>query len=212
MLRALGLGLPTLRLHATAGRTAAVGTLDGAPFPAMGVWASRCSFRRRADGGLTIADGGFREEHDVGWESLRNGPRFLPALAHFWRQTHLRLRADSFPAPRVDACPAPSPARLHAALAELSAMFPSLPPPTLQEAWAGFIDVTPDMLPVVDAGALDGLAIMAGFSGHGLGLAPSAGRLGAALAMRDGGAAEEARPFRLERFTESWWVGPESLV
>ena len=81
-------------------------------------------------------------------------------------------------------------------------------------ARAGFIDVTPDMVPVIDGAALDGLVLMTGFSGHGLGLAPSAGRLGAELATQrpSEAALAEAHPFRLARFDESWWIGPESLV
>lgn len=230
MLRAHGLDLPTLRLHATAGKTSpivpaassdvsdrsdgSVGS-DGAgagSFPSAGVWAKGCSFRLRLDGRLTIADGGFREEHDFGLESLICGTRFLPALSHFWRQTNLRFRSESFPSPREDACPVPNPNRLQAALTELAELLPALPPLRIEEAWAGFLDVTPDMLPVMDASALEGVTVMAGFSGHGLGLAPAAGRLGAALAMREEGADDEVQDFRLGRFRETWWIGPQSLV
>lgn len=211
MLRSHGLNFPTLRLHATAGTASVVEPMT-ATFPSAGVWAKRCSFRMRPDGHLTIADGGFREEHDVGWETLLNGPRFLPALTHFWRQTNLRLRRNSFPRPRPDACPAPNSARLASAVREFSHLFPAAPPLKIERSWAGFIDVTPDMVPVMDSDALKGLTIMAGFSGHGLGIAPGVGRLGAAMAMDQPGARQEAYDFRLGRFSDSWWVGPQSLV
>ena len=42
----------------------APGPGDG-PFPSCGVWADGCAFRLRPDGGLTLADGGLREEHDL---------------------------------------------------------------------------------------------------------------------------------------------------
>lgn len=82
------------------------------------------------------------------------------------------------------------------------------------EGWAGFIDITPDMVPVIDGSAVDGLVISAGYSGHGLGIAPAAGRLTADLALGQPGAAAEAEPFRLRRFDERppWEVVPSSLV
>ena len=115
----VGLSVPTLRLHATAGRTE---PLDGAtsaepyrpaaPFPSVGVWSGDVSFRLRKDGGLTIADGGRLEEHDIGVETLLHGWRFLPSLRQHYAVTHLKLRRDSFPVPRVDACPEPAQRRL----------------------------------------------------------------------------------------------------
>ena len=60
----MGVAVPSIRLHATAGRTAPLPAGDG-PFPSCGVWADGCSFRLRPDGGLTLADGGLREEHDL---------------------------------------------------------------------------------------------------------------------------------------------------
>ena len=82
--------------------------------------------------------------------------------------------------------------------------------PRLGSAWAGFIDVTPDMLPVVDR-PVSGLVLSTGYSGHGLGIAPAAGRVTASLAL-GGDLGEELRPFRLGRFRESWFVSVKGLV
>lgn len=93
------------------------------------MWAEGCSFRLRVDGSLTIADGGAMEEHDLAMESLRHGWRYLPHLRHFWRQINPKLRLDSFPAPKTDACPAPTMARLESALQEFGRMMPGRPVP-----------------------------------------------------------------------------------
>jgi glycine/D-amino acid oxidase-like deaminating enzyme len=49
---------------------------------------------------------------------------------------------------------------------------------TVERIWASYIDLTPDLLPVIDR--LDrprGLVLATGFSGHGFGMGPIAGRL-----------------------------------
>ena len=64
------------------------------------------------------------------------------------------------------------------------------------------IDVTPDAVPVISAvDALPGLVVATGFSGHGFGIGPAAGRLAADLAT---GAAPvvDPRDFRLSRFSD----------
>ncbi len=48
----------------------------------------------------------------------------------------------------------------------------------LAETWAGYLDQTPDALPVIEAvPGIDGLVLAFGFSGHGFALGPIAGRL-----------------------------------
>jgi glycine/D-amino acid oxidase-like deaminating enzyme len=214
----VGLSIPTLRLHATAGQTeplvpAARGASTGTPFPAVGVWAKGVSFRLRKDGGLTIADGGQLEEHDIGVETFLHGWRFLPLLRQHYACTHLKLRRDSFPTPRTDACPEPSEARLEFARENFGKLFPALPPLRMARSWAGFIDITPDMLPVIDNQAVEGLVLSTGYSGHGLGIAPAAGRLTADLALGIKSASVEAIQFRASRLTsESLWVAPDALI
>lgn len=85
-------------------------------------------------------------------------------------------------------------------------------PLRLAESWAGFIDITPDMVPVIDGSAIEGLVISTGYSGHGLGIAPGAGRLTAELALGVAEAEQEAAEFRAARFSESAWLAPQSLV
>ena len=59
---------------------------------------------------------------------------------------------------------------------------PALRDVELVETWSGMIDALPDVVPVLDrAGSIDGLWISTGFSGHGFGIGPGAGRVMADL-------------------------------
>ncbi len=70
----------------------------------------------------------------------------------------------------------------------------------LAETWAGYLDQTPDALPVIEAvSAVEGLALAFGFSGHGFALGPITGRLVRDLVFGNRpGLALEA--FRRDRF------------
>ncbi len=66
----------------------------------------------------------------------------------------------------------------------------------------GMIDVTPDAVPVISAvDDVPGLVVATGFSGHGFGIGPAAGRLAADLVT---GAAPlvDPAPFRFSRFSD----------
>ena len=68
------------------------------------------------------------------------------------------------------------------------------------ESWAGYIDMTPDQLPVIDRlDRPEGLVLATGFSGHGFGMGPIAGRLTAELVM-DGRASMDIAALRFARF------------
>ena len=80
------------------------------------------------------------------------------------------------------------------------------------EAWGGFIDSTPDARPVISAvDKLPGFFIAAGFSGHGFGLGPGAGRLAADLIAGDAPAVDP-HAFRYTRFTDGAKLRPSSWV
>ena len=70
----------------------------------------------------------------------------------------------------------------------------------IEERWAGVIDVTPDVVPVISpVKQIPGLFMSTGFSGHGFGLAPGAGKLMAEI-MCGENTCVDPTPFRLERF------------
>ena len=66
--------------------------------------------------------------------------------------------------------------------------------------WAGMIDVMPDGIPVISAvPELPGLVVATGFTGHGFGIGPGAGRLLADLVTGAAPTVDPA-PFRWSRF------------
>ena len=80
------------------------------------------------------------------------------------------------------------------------------------ERWAGMIDVMPDAVPVISAADnLPGLYIATGFSGHGFGIGPGAGKLVADMVAGDPTLVDPA-PFRLSRFTDGSNPRPHPLA
>lgn len=79
-------------------------------------------------------------------------------------------------------------------------LFPHLGEIALETAWSGRIDLTPDVIPIMD-NPMPGLFIAAGFSGHGFALGPSVGRQMAAW-IAQGRPMLDLAPFRLSRFND----------
>ena len=85
---------------------------------------------------------------------------------------------------------------------------PSLADVPFIESWAGMIDVMPDVVPVMDEVASHpGLFLATGFSGHGFGFGPGAGKVMANMVM--GQTAEhDLQRFRLSRFSDGSTIKP----
>ncbi|MGI9327386.1 MAG: NAD(P)/FAD-dependent oxidoreductase [Pseudomonadales bacterium] len=208
----LKVNLPQLTVRATVARTA----------PAAEIYAGNASLgeiaiRRRQDGGYTVASSS-TNEHFVGADSFRHFFRFLPALRASARFIRLRFGADivdrllpvrgwqedettPFEQTRV-LNPDPSAKALQAMRQGLTRRLPTLADVPFAEAWAGMIDVTPDVVPVMDAVAsYPGLFLATGFSGHGFGIGPGAGQVMADLVTGKTSAHDLTR-FRLSRFSD----------
>lgn len=214
----LSVDVPQLRVTGVVARLAP-GTkiLEGT------AWASDVAIRRRADGGYTVAHGSALE-HILTPDSLRLARKFLPAL----RQEHggIRLRlngrslgalreprtwaigsSSSFERERVLA-PTPSRRILSEIQRALGRRFPEIAGLPLVESWAGVIEASPDVLPIIaPVAAVPGLHIATGFSGHGFGIGPGAGELAARMLM-GGAAPAELAAFRLQRFFDGSAVRP----
>ena len=184
----LGIELPQLKVMNTVVRTE---PLTGGPDSAF--WAEDIAFRKREDGGYTIADGSLNIV-DIVPDSFRLALKFLPALRHQWRDLRLRLggrfnveagyarswaldEVTPFEKDRV-LDPVPHHRSVETVLSRAAAVFPVFSEAKMAQAWAGLIDVTPDAIPVISpVDSVPGFHIATGFSGHGFGIGPAAGRL-----------------------------------
>ncbi|BCH34963.1 D-amino-acid oxidase [Mesorhizobium sp. L-8-10] len=183
----LGLDLPQLNVMSTVLRTTSV---DNGPEEA--VWASNFALRKRQDGGYTLAS--TTSVVDIVPNSFRYARDFLPALWMGWRSLNFRLGGRFVEEARVptrwtmdeaspfEYCrvldPKPSKKSCEVALLNARKAFPVLDKAEIAQRWAGYIDVTPDAIPVISAvDAVPGFHVATGFSGHGFGIAPAAGKL-----------------------------------
>ncbi len=74
------------------------------------------------------------------------------------------------------------------------------------------IDVTPDAVPVISpVDEVPGFFIATGFSGHGFGIGPAAGRLVADLVAGDPTLVDPTN-FRYSRFTDGSVARPEASI
>jgi glycine/D-amino acid oxidase-like deaminating enzyme len=206
----LDVTLPQLKVLSTVMRTSPVnGGPDGA------VWVNSYGIRKRLDGGYTIANGGSHRA-DIVPDSFRFLPKFLPAMKMEWKALRIRVgkrfleewqqpgqlapdRETVFERVRI-LDPEPETWVNEKALAAVKATFPALQGATIAQHWAGMIDVTPDAVPVISpVEAVAGFFIATGFSAHGFGIGPGAGRLMADLVSGDTPVVDPT-PFRLSRF------------
>lgn len=207
-LKDLGLRLPQLKVMTSVLRTSPIA--DG---PATSVWCGGPSFRRALDGSYIIGNGNSNIVPIVP-DSFRFLRDFFPAFVK-GRQT-LKLRLNSrFLKEHAEASrrsspyenartldPAPDRRALRCSLEALQAQFPALASAKVIREWAGYVDVTPDAIPVISCvDQLPGLVIATGFSGHGFGIGLSAGELAANLVSNSTPIVDPAE-FRFSRFTD----------
>ena len=205
-----GVGLPALLVLGSVFRTK---PLPGGPETAAsgGIF----SFRKRLDGGYSIArrNASYAE---ITPDSFRLFFDFLPRLRTSYHELRLGLgrrfleeartkkrwaldETTPFEAVRV-LDPAPRDKVLAEAQVALPRAFPAFASMEVVQSWGGLIDVTPDAVPVIDrVDALPGFFLATGFSGHGFGIGPGAGRLMADLVAGDAPVVDPT-PFRFSRF------------
>lgn len=205
-----GVEFPQLKVLGSVFRTT---PMDG---PSQSVGTADWAFRKRADGGYTIAQRNNMLTPIVP-DSFRLLPKFAGSFVQHRRELSLRLDgrfAAEWRTPRRWALdgpspfeamrvldPAPSQASLAFGRKQLVRAFPGFARMQVAGSWGGLIDVTPDGVPVISAvQAVPGFHLASGFSGHGFGIGPGAGRLMADLVT---GAAPivDPTPFRFERFS-----------
>ncbi len=206
------IALPLLRIQNNVMRTTpARAVFEGA------IWADDLALRRREDGGYTVAHG-YQADFHVGPDTVRWMHEFMPAWRHEKNALTLRLSGHGlremmtrrhwslddttpFEATRV-MNPKPYRNVILETFTNLLRTFPALCDIGIAETWAGLIDVTPDAIPVISAvDGMPGFFLATGFSGHGFGIGPGAGRVTAELVTGETPAVDLA-PFRFRRFAD----------
>jgi glycine/D-amino acid oxidase-like deaminating enzyme len=210
--RNLRLTLPQLKVLAS------VMHIDGVDHgPESAALCSDFAFRKRADGGYTVT-GGTGAIADIVPDSIRFFRMFLPLAAAERRHTKIRFGRrflEEFRQPsrwQLDEVtpfehvrildPEASGRALDVGLDHLKSAFPAFNGAAIRHRWAGYIDATPDAIPVISTvDALPGFYIATGFSGHGFGIGPGAGRLMADL-VTGRHPIVDPNPFHFSRFSD----------
>ncbi|MCK5931970.1 MAG: FAD-binding oxidoreductase [Fulvimarina manganoxydans] len=211
-LRRHGIDLPVANVEGTALRTT----------PAPNVVEAGCvtgagyALRRRLDGSYTIAVPGHGVVN-LAPQGILYATKFREMMrAKIGKKLKYRLNGRFFNGP--DALggwdfdkispfekirimdPAPQKDLVKEAIDSLVADFPVFKGIEVAASWAGLIDTSPDLVPVIaNPDAVRGLTLATGFSGHGFALGPGAGRLASEMAMNETPFVE-INPFRLSRF------------
>ena len=220
--RAEGIAVPQLKVCGTVVRTAPCdGVLEGNLFDA------HFGIRRRDDGGYSVAHGSILH-HPITPSTLRWSLKYLPALLQEWKELRITFGKpffDELMMPKRWALDGVSPFEETRVLnppanervvrgirRNLDRVFPQLADVPIVESWAGMVETTPDVVPVIDAAdSLPGFYIATGFSGHGFGLGPGAGKVVAGL-LTSNATGIDIAPLRLSRFFDGSPIRPESAI
>jgi glycine/D-amino acid oxidase-like deaminating enzyme len=210
-----------LRMHAVSMPQASVRqtALRTGPAPDLGsaVYTPDFAMTRRLDGSYTIAVSG-RATLEITPQGIRYVRPFLPMFMKRLKAVEIGIGRSFFEGPdslrrwRLDRptpfeCirvldPAPDKRMLATITTRVRAMFPTVAEAGVVSSWGGYIDSTPDAVPVISAvDSIGGMFVAAGCSGHGFGAGPGFGHLAADLIACDA-ASVDPTPFRLSRFTD----------
>jgi glycine/D-amino acid oxidase-like deaminating enzyme len=220
--RSLGVSVPQLRVRGTVVRTApGPAVLDGNAFD------DRLGIRRRQDGGYTVAHGSILD-HPITPATFRYAFKFLPALKQEFKVLRLSIGKefiDEWRVPRqwpldgespfeetrvLD--PAPNPRTIRGIRENIDKLFPQLANTEIVETWAGMVETSPDVVPIIEeVRGIPGFSIATGFSGHGFGIGPGAGKAIAGMLTGDD-AGIDLSPFRLSRFFDGTPIRPQTSV
>jgi len=218
----LGISLPQLKVRGTVARTApAKSSIRG------NVFDDRIGIRPRQDGGYTVAHGTIID-HSITPTTFRYAFKFLPALKEELGSLRLSFGKDFFDELKMPKSwlldtespfeamrvlnPDPNPKVLAGIRKNLAATFPELANVEIIESWAGMVETSPDVVPIICAeDTLSGFFIATGFSGHGFGLGPGAGKAIAAMLTGDD-VGIDLSAFKLSRFFDGSPIRPYSAV
>lgn len=185
------------------------------------------TFTKRLDGGYTVSSA-LATKYEIMPDSLRLLPAFLPTLKNEWRSLNLSFGSTFFrsmalrrrwsadqvtPFEKIRILdPVPDSNLTDPILESIRTVYPFFRKARIAQHWAGQMDVMPDAIPVIaPADRVPGLFIASGFSGHGFGIGPAAGRLAADL-ITHVAPCVDPHEFRLSRFTDGSRIAPISGI
>ena len=184
--RSLGICVPQLKVKGTVARTNPVQTkINGTIFD------RQLSIRKRSDGGYTVAHGS-TFDHSITPSTLKYSTKYLRALINEFSVLRLSIGADfidELTAPQQWDLDKKSPFEMNRVLnpgpnqrtisqiqKKLGEVYPELRDANIVESWAGMVETTPDVVPVIThIDKIPGFYLSTGFSGHGFGIGPGAG-------------------------------------
>jgi glycine/D-amino acid oxidase-like deaminating enzyme len=219
--RSLGISVPQLKVRGTVARTNSVETkINGTIFD------RQVSIRKRTDGGYTVAHGS-TFDHAITPSSLRYSAKYLRALISEFSALKLSIGADfidELAAPKQWDLDKKSPFEMNRVLnpkpnkktisqiqKKLGEVYPELKNANIVESWAGMVETTPDVVPVIShIDTIPGFYLATGFSGHGFGIGPGAGSVISKLIQNKPTVDVEA--FRLDRFFDGSPIRIESGI
>ncbi|WP_313615689.1 FAD-binding oxidoreductase [Agrobacterium sp.] len=206
----MGIDLPILKILGSVARLSSVDGMSDMP-----VGASDFAFRKRLDGGFTVAQRNANIAA-VTPDSFRLFSDYMPSLIKTWRELALRINGEFVRELRIPRRwkpdemtpfeqvrildPDPTPKFVNGGVDNLQKALPAFRNARITKIWAGLMDVTPDAVPVISpVASLGGFYLATGFSGHGFGIGPGAGALMADL-ITGATPAVDPFPFRAQRF------------
>ena len=220
--RSLGIDVPQLRIRGTVARTApAEKFFNGTVFD------ERLGIRRRQDGGYTVANAAVLD-CPITPSSFRYFFKFVPALLQELKLIRLSIGkdfVDEWTTPRnwnLDEespfekmrvlNPEPTPGVLKGIRRNLDTVFPQLKDTPIVESWAGMIESSPDVVPIIDSiDSLPGFHVATGFSGHGFGIGPGTGKAVAGM-LTGADSGIDLSEFRLSRFFDGSPIRPQAGI
>jgi len=205
-----------VRFPQAAVRQSIVAVATGSLALADAFYSKSVSITRRGEGCHTLAISG-RARVDPTSQFLRFHREFVPMFLRRWRNLSpgglegLRSGHEGVSRWRLDR---PTPMErmrildpkvdvgaLRLTRQRAVALAPALGSAPVVGSWAGYVDSTPDGVPVIsEVPSTPGLVLAAGFSGHGFGIGPGAGRLISDIAT-GGAPLVDPLPYRLSRFS-----------
>lgn len=184
------------------------------------------TIRRRLDGGYSVGLTG-RGRLELSLQGLLHARQFWPTFRKRRRDLTISVGRSFFSGPegfsrwsldgespfeRMRTLDPPAdPVLIREGLARLATNYPTMSGLEVAASWGGLIDSTPDGIPVISAvDPLPGLYLSTGFTGHGFGIGPAAGRLAADLIAGDPPTVDP-HPYRYRRMIDGTELGAPGM-